>query len=495
MSISLLNNFPDLGRIALENGSWGSGCSLCHARKKTTFRKLLIQIERTVKRRLEETKDRTVITGISLVLLSSFGIWASFLACKVDKKHLGYIIFLLAAGLFRPSGSLPGSFDLSSMWLLLNIALLMLVYLRKVSDYPGVIRIHLIFIFYAIVITIPRIGGTTSLEFSLRELFKQLYPLLALAVTANVFKRKEVLSVAVNRTLTVTFITSICVGGFAEKFWPFSLYLGNFVWLGAALSDHSAIITNLALVWWAATRKKKFLLFASAICASTVLTGNRTGIAATAFGISFFLLLHYKLKSAVPILIALYLSGMSILFLYPAAHGRMFQDPTSVDSSYIVRNPMNIDFNTINSSGRFEMWDYLLDNFWRPRPLFGSGLGAVQGYLYSFQNLTGLNHPHSAYVNILCDCGLIGLCLFILVHMACMLAAYRTLKGRSSEPAKVAARFVICAVPTLLVIMGFDSAISSATAIMQYSFVFTGITIGLSRQKNGKDSCQFKDIR
>lgn len=428
----------------------------------------------------------------SFIVFLFFELWTFILALKTDKGNPIFIIFLLVVGLLRTSGNLTGGWDLSSLWLLLNIALLILIYLKNMAIYSGfilIVSIYWIYIFYTIINTIPKLGETTSLEFSVRMLLKQIYPLLALMVAEKLFRKKEYLDLAVSKTLLVTFIVSLFIGGFSAKYENFIMWsVRRFTWADAAFSDHSAIITSLALIWWSATQKKEYLFLAIWLCASTILLRNRTGIAATAIGISFFILLRYGIMRALPFLVALYIAGMSVLFLSPELQQHMFYNPEKVNAANIIRNPTDIDFDTINSSGRFEMWEYLLNKFWRPHPLTGSGLGAVQGYLYSSKKWSGLSHPHSSYVKVLCDSGLIGLFLFILIHLSCMLSAYRILKGTSNEYARVAAGFVICAVPSLFIIMGFDSAINCATAVMQYSFIFSGIMIGLSRQENEESS-------
>jgi len=426
--------------------------------------------------------------AISLTLFIFFGIMAFSLAMKTNMENPTYLIFLLAFGLFRPSGSLPGGFDLSSIWLLWNILLLLVVYFRNLgvpaTGFTLIAQFYLIYLLYVIFNTIPRLEETTSLEFFLRMLLKHLYPFLVLIVASKVFRVNEFLYTAVNKTLMVTFIASIFIGGLAMRFIPsVSWFFSRYTWWGAAFSDHSAIITSFALVWWMATQKRAFLFLAIWLCASTILMVNRTGVAATFIGIIFFILIRFGIFRAFPFLIALYILGMSTLFLSSELQDKMFVEDVKVDAQQIIENPTDIDLDSIQSHGRFELWSSLLDKFWRPHPLTGSGLGTTQKFLYSPQNRKGLNHPHSSYVKVLCDSGLIGLALFIAIHLSCLFSAYKILiSQRANEYAKVAARCVFCGVSCLLFIMGFDSGINCATSIMQYSFAFSGIMIGLSQQ-------------
>ena len=285
------------------------------------------------------------------------------------------------------------------------------------------------------------------------------------------------------RTVLVTSIAAIFIGGYAEKYWSFTLkQLYPYIWSGAAFTDHSAIITSIALIWWSVTNKKRYLLAALLLCIATVLAGNRTGITATVIGISLFLTFRYGTIKSIPFLFCAYIIGMSILFLYPDVQQRMFFDPSTVDANNIIRDPTRIDFDNIRTSGRSLIWEDLLNKFWRPQPITGAGLGAVQNYLYSPMNMYGANHPHSSYIEISCDTGIIGLVLFISIYLACLLTAYRVFLNDTHPYARIASAFVFCTVPSLFFIMGFDGAISCATAVMQYSFIFTGIAVGLSRQ-------------
>lgn len=422
---------------------------------------------------------------ISILLFIFFGLWAIKLALKSDGENPLYIVFLLAMGLFRPSGSLIAGFDLSSIWLLFNIVLLLIILFRNGINFSGIriiIGIYFLYLLYGTVITMFQIGTTTSFEFSLRILLKQIYPLLTLMVTASLFRRYDYLHIVIPKVLIVAFIASLLIGPLAARLWPFTLYLSNFLYGGASFTDHLGIITSLSLVWWAATQKKRYMLLAIWFFVSTMISTHRTGLVAMAIGVSFFAVLRFGKMRALPLLIALYLCAMSALFLYPEMQDKMFKGQDKIDASYIISDPTSLDFNEINSSGRFPMWEDLMNRFWRPRPLTGSGFGAVQNFLYSKENTTGIIHPHSSYVKVLCDTGLIGLCMFILIHLSCMLRAFLIYNSQTNAEANLAAGFVLCAVPSLLFIMGFESAINCATSIMQYTYIFTGIAVGISSQ-------------
>lgn len=78
-----------------------------------------------------------------------------------------------------------------------------------------------------------------------------------------------------------------------------------------------------------------------------------------------------------------------------------------------------ISKDNINSNARFAMWEHLMTRFYEQKELLGSGSGCTQNYMYTHFIFGGLKVPHNDYVQILCDNGIIGLILYLLVRYHC----------------------------------------------------------------------------
>jgi O-antigen ligase len=192
-----------------------------------------------------------------------------------------------------------------------------------------------------------------------------------------------------------------------------------------------------------------------------------------------FVLLHYKVR-AVPALLAIYLAGAAALFLVPWNREYMFFRPERVQVEEVVVNPGQLDIDNVNTSGRLTMWPIVLDVLWEPSPLVGSGLGATQSLFYSGQmGLVG--QVHSGYVQLLCDVGLVGLVLYlvvILTAMACAWQVWRSPPPGAAVIEKTYASIVLCVMPAFLVCLGFDNCLDYVTTLAQYPFAFVGIMVG-----------------
>lgn len=83
---------------------------------------------------------------------------------------------------------------------------------------------------------------------------------------------------------------------------------------------------------------------------------------------------------------------------------------------------------TIGSSGRAALWDETIRH-WQLSPWTGHGLGSAQSHTLAV--FRTIEHPHSDYLRLLHDFGIVGLGLWVAAMLAMMLGAYR--RYRASE--------------------------------------------------------------
>jgi O-antigen ligase len=123
-----------------------------------------------------------------------------------------------------------------------------------------------------------------------------------------------------------------------------------------------------------------------------------------------------------------------------------------------------------------------LTDLWDPSRLSGSGLGAVQEFMYT-QKITDINIVHSGYVELLCDTGLIGLGLYLLTVGCCLREGWRVYRYNGSHVSRMLALCALGGFPALLFCMGFDNVFSFALVAGNYPFVFTGMAVGLAQSR------------
>ncbi len=111
---------------------------------------------------------------------------------------------------------------------------------------------------------------------------------------------------------------------------------------------------------------------------------------------------------------------------------RMFLGTKSVslESQQGVNNAMS----HLAGSGRFAAWDQIMERYFEPHMLTGSGIGTTQNYYYS-SNLK-IGAIHSEYVRLLAETGLIGIILFLLSMFIYFLIIRRNMKNVKDDKSK-----------------------------------------------------------
>ena len=214
------------------------------------------------------------------------------------------------------------------------------------------------------------------------------------------------------------------------------------------------------------------------LCASPIAVANRTGLLATSGAVSTFLLYRSKLR-ALPVIITIFCLGIFTILYVPSFRDSTFYDPKDAT----IENLAEIDETEFDSSGRFEMWKYLMKRLYYPNPVIGSGLGATQRFMYTARgSLRGsfgkLKVPHSEYVVLLCDLGLIGFSLYLLTAISAIYAAIQSLLKKNMME-KFIGGIVASSFVALFCAMGFDNAHLYALGVHQYPFAFLGMLLAV----------------
>ena len=396
------------------------------------------------------------------------------------RRPWNYPIFLLCAGVLEFGAETGEGMNVSALWLLALIGLGIVALIRmpvgRVSfSWPE--KAYLMFLAWCLLEAVQAPG----MVYAARMFIKLAFPCLVL-----VLARRAVLTGRLNtwKSMRYVFIASLVaycfVGGPTQRLLPIVCWNASVVfWAFAAFADHAAILGVAALVWWRLYKNRWYLGYAFLAAVSPALAGIRTGVAAFAIGASVFLLTTYRRAVAIPMVAGIYVLAAATFFLVPEFRQRMFFHPNEVDSTSVSVNPFSVSTENIDTSGRTAIWEMSMTQLWDPHPIAGSGLGAIQEFMYT-QQTTDLKVVHSSYVEFLCDTGLVGLTLFILATISCWMSGFRMIFKQNTRETKAFGLCAVCGLPALWFCMGFDNLNNFVLVATQFPYAFLGIAQGLS---------------
>jgi hypothetical protein len=422
-----------------------------------------------------------------------------------------FLLFLLVTGLFQTGGASFEGLNLSALRLLLWIVLAAYVVLafkgRRLNQGTSVswpIFWYSLFLGWCV---LHLFAFSPDVIYGLRTILRLVYPFLILLLAYRVSVSSNT-PAYLHLVFFATLLISVFTSGVSEKI-PYLVYnpfLTGIFWPRATFADHAAIMVGVGLALWSShligkplfpevasrlprKRRRRFQFrsyfkawqYKAAIlwlCASPLAVANRTGLLATAGSIATFLAYKYKLKS-IPFIVGIFFLGLWIVVYMPSFRESTFRDTRGVT----IESVREIQSEDIDSSGRFAMWAHLMNRFYMPNQLVGAGMGAVQRYMYTMAETPHgpfgkLKVAHSAYVELLCDLGLIGFGLYLLTGFSAlylgMKAVFQKEKTERMLGLVVASSFV-----ALFCAMGFDNVHLYALGVHQYPFAFLGMLMAV----------------
>ncbi len=238
----------------------------------------------------------------------------------------------------------------------------------------------------------------------------------------------------------------------------------------AVFCAHMLPVTMLAMASTLCRPKLVYALF-TAGCAVAILAAlQRTSAGGLFLGLS--VVAYFGTKG--PLRFALPASGVvalpALLLFSESFRNRMFFEKTS--SKDILADPSKA-FEGFDGSGRFELWDHVLRQFFYPNPALGSGAGATQNLLYS--NNAGQGVVHSEYVRMLCEVGLIGLALFVVTALVYLFRLARQVRAAADPKTRLPPLAALGALVTYLVYFSTDNGIDYVSQLGIYVFALIAI--------------------
>ena len=384
------------------------------------------------------------------------------------------LILILATGLIALAGS-AGGYDLMSLRLLsLEIFCLAGIFLINGKLDWGATRIfYLLYLLWLL----TGLLYTAVPGYGVRVLLKYSYPFLIMLFASKVMDDEDLvikIALLVRKIgLIVVFLTLVI---------PFVLVLfPGVLWYRTALAMNFIFMMVLSLAIYDLRRNKWDLIIAFVFFIPCLLWLFRTSILGTLVALTVFSLIRFKLGTLSYLLVLITI--ILTLFLHsPTFNEKMFKN--NISTEQVIRNRgKGITRDDIDSNGRFAMWEWSLNHYYKNNKLKGSGTGTLQSVFYQRNKEKGTPAiVHNDYIQILCDSGLIGLVLYLSVFFSFFVHTFVVYNNKSNSNA-----IRLCAITAGASVIGLavtsytDNTINYSMATFSYPFGFYGMMLGLLR--------------
>lgn len=313
-----------------------------------------------------------------------------------------------------------------------------------------------------------------SFGYGIRVVLKYLFPLIfclfASAVTDN-------FATALKAALSARWVALITVLVCAIPY--YYVLLPDVIWYVTARSIGyiSIMVFSLGLVFFSKEKKENILytIFFLLPCFVYVL---RTSILGSVVAVIAVALIRWRMKS-LPVILGLLLCGVGCVFWIPSLRQKMFYDDNVTIENF---QQGQISMDNVNTNTRAALWKKVEKNLYKNHEIVGSGTGAVQMTMYSNPKAYfGLIVPHSDFVQIKCDNGIIGLCLYCVmvfsVYIHCFIIYWRTQDNRLKLFAMTAGASLLGIFATFY----SDNTVNYSMTTLSFPFGFYGMTLALKR--------------
>lgn len=368
--------------------------------------------------------------------------------------------------------SAPAGLDLMALRLfVLEIFLVIGLFIVKTRpQWSTAATVYVIYILWLI------IGLTYSPApaYGFRVILKYIYPFLVMLYASAVVRDKEVFLKAGLGARVIALISIISAFSHLEH-----IIASGVFWYGTARAiNYISICIFSAALFFYTDEKKKNAFYTILFMLPCFLWVFRTSIMGTALAFMLFFLFKYKVK-ALPVMFVIIICFIIAVFAIPSVKEKMFFDEGNTNISQLEEG--NISFENINSNGRFAMWEWSIDKYYKGQEIIGSGTGNLQEVFYS------LNHPfgtikiiHSDYVQMLCDNGIVGIILFGLSFLLLIIHSFIVYNNRKYDMAiRICAITAGASTAGVLLTMLTDNVINYSMATISYPCGFYGMMLGM----------------
>lgn len=421
-----------------------------------------------------------ILTAIGFVWLTSKG---GYMTNPLNRNQTMWLdgperfwVLTFATGLIALSA--PGALDLMAIRLLV-LEIFLIIGLFIVDKKPIWNTTSILYVVFIIWLLIG-LFYTSAPDYGIRVILKYMYPLLVMMFASAAVKDGEVFLKAGQWARTVALIS------LAFSFIPLigRLVPGVF-WYGTARAINyiSICIFSLSLFYFTDVKRKN-LLYSLLFLVPCFIWVFRTSIMGSLIAIMTFFFFKYRVKS-LPFIVGILVIGIVAVFSIPNLKEKMFND-TNITIEQFQEGEITKE--DINSNARFAMWEHLESKFYDNHKLTGSGTGSVQNYMYSNFIFGGLKVPHSDFVQMMCDNGLIALILYLAMALAAILHSLLIYDRCNSSILKLCAITAGSSLAGVLVTLYSDNVVNYSMATLSMPFGFYGMTLGIWQSENSKST-------
>lgn len=143
----------------------------------------------------------------------------------------------------------------------------------------------------------------------------------------------------------------------------------------------------------------------------------------------------------------------------------------------------SVSMDDVNTNARAAMWEHLEKRFYQGHEITGSGTGSVQHYMYNNFIFGGLKVPHSDFVQMRCDNGLISIILYAIIALLVFYDCFRTHHSTNSAGIKICSIVAGASILGVFVTLYSDNVVNYSMATLSMPFGFYGMMLGLKQNE------------
>ena len=334
------------------------------------------------------------------------------------------------------------------------------------------LRLYLVYLLWLMIgcIYAPSVG------YGIRTILKYLFPLL-LCLFASATVRN--IDVWMKSSLLAR---NVALASMVFSFVPFihKIFPGVFSYTPALTINYiSMLVLSLALFCFT-NEKKRNMIYVAIFIIPCFIWVLRTSIMGSIVALSTFFIIKYRSRS-IPMVLGILVLGVIAVFTIPSLKSKMFKDEYQASVSIESFQDGNVSIADVNTNARSAMWEHLEQKFYNENELTGSGTGAVQNYMYNNYLFGGLTVPHSDFVQMKCDNGLIALTLYVLVFCLIFLSCFNTYWDTNCDSIKLAAIVTGASITGVFVTLYSENVVNYSMATLSMPFGFYGMMLGLKQ--------------
>lgn len=218
-------------------------------------------------------------------------------------------------------------------------------------------------------------------------------------------------------------------------------------------------------------KDNKYLLYTLLCFSYNIAYVKKTPILAIAAVSIVFFIFKYRMRAVIPSIFTALILFCVVLYV-PMVRDRVFFE--DFDPSILGTVSLDDFVLLLNTNGRSNMWEIVIDKFYKGNELIGAGLGTMKYYLRTDSEI-GENFLllHNDWLHILCETGKIGVLLLLSTFFSIIRFSYKCYSSSMTKDLKILS--IACAGITVAVSihMLFENCIGYFGYC--FPFIFTSI--------------------